>query len=100
MRSVEDQQIKVTAAAVAPRPVRVAISEAQGLLCAEDVVTERPLPGFDQAAIDGYAVRSVDVQGAGAEVRTEEGDLVDLTLPVVGEVAAGSRQPIRLQKFS
>ncbi len=27
MRSVEDQQIKVTAAAVAPRPVRVAISE-------------------------------------------------------------------------
>ncbi|KLL96157.1 hypothetical protein NJ76_18560, partial [Rhodococcus sp. IITR03] len=62
MRSVEDQQARVTAAAVAPRPVRVAISEAQGLLCAEEVVTERPLPGFDQAAIDGYAVRSVDVQ--------------------------------------
>jgi molybdopterin molybdotransferase len=97
MRSVEDQQIKVTAAAVAPRPVRVAISEAQGLLCAEDVVTERPLPGFDQAAIDGYAVRSVDVASAGADIRDEAGDLVDLTLPVVGEVVAGSRQPIRLQ---
>lgn len=97
MRSVEDQQIKVTAAAVAPRPVRVAISEAQGLLCAEDVVTERPLPGFDQAAIDGYAVRSVDVTSAGAEIRDEDGELVDLTLPVVGEVLAGSRQPIRLQ---
>ena len=52
----------MTAAAVAPRPVRVAISEAQGLMCAEEVVTERPLPGFDQAAIDGYAVRSVDVR--------------------------------------
>ncbi len=64
MRSVEEQQTRVTAAAVAPRPVRVAISEAQGLLCAEEVVTERPLPGFDQAAIDGYAVRSVDVAGA------------------------------------
>ncbi|MVU82963.1 molybdopterin molybdenumtransferase [Nocardia sp. ET3-3] len=97
MRSVEDQQIKVTAAAVAPRPVRVAISEAQGLLCAEDVVTERPLPGFDQAAIDGYAVRSVDVAGAGANIRDEDGNSVDLSLPVVGEVAAGSRQPIRLQ---
>lgn len=97
MRSVEDQQIKVTAAAVAPRPVRVAISEAQGLLCAEDVVTERPLPGFDQAAIDGYAVRSVDVASAGADIRDEDGELVDLTLPVVGEVLAGSRQPIRLQ---
>ena len=30
-------------------------------MCAEEVVTERPMPGFDQAAIDGYAVRSVDV---------------------------------------
>ncbi|RMI28102.1 molybdotransferase-like divisome protein Glp [Nocardia stercoris] len=97
MRSVEDQQIKVTAAAVAPRPVRVAIAEAQGLLCAEDVVTELPLPGFDQAAIDGYAVRSVDVAAAGTDLRDGEGKLVDLTLPVVGEVAAGSRQPIRLQ---
>ncbi|WP_278261352.1 gephyrin-like molybdotransferase Glp [Nocardia sp. AG03] len=97
MRSVEDQLIKVTAAAVAPRPVRVAISEAQGLLCAEDVITERPLPGFDQAAVDGYAVRSVDVTAAGTDVRDEEGEIIDLTLPVVGEVVAGSRQPIRLQ---
>ena len=61
MRSVEEQQARITAAAVAPRPIRVAIAEAQGLMCAEEVVTERPLPGFDQAAIDGYAVRSVDV---------------------------------------
>jgi molybdopterin molybdotransferase len=65
VRSVEEQQARVSAAAVAPRPVRVAIAEAQGLMCAEEVVTERPLPGFDQAAIDGYAVRSVDVLGVG-----------------------------------
>ncbi|AOD22092.1 MULTISPECIES: molybdotransferase-like divisome protein Glp [Rhodococcus] len=95
MRSVEDQQARVTAAAVAPRPVRVAISEAQGLLCAEEVVTERPLPGFDQAAIDGYAVRSVDLQ---APAETDGGSApAEVTLPVVGEVRAGSRQPIRLQ---
>src|SRR5258707_14581091 len=65
VRSVEEQQARITAAAVAPRPIRVAIAEAQGLMCAEEVVTERPLPGFDQAAIDGYAVRSVDVLGVG-----------------------------------
>src|ERR1700740_457643 len=65
VRSVEEQQTGVSAAAVAPRPVRVAIAEAQGLMCAEEVVTERPLPGFDQAAIDGYAVRSVDVSEVG-----------------------------------
>ena len=71
MRSVEEQQARVASAAVAPRPVRVAIAEAQGLMCAEEVVTERPLPGFDQAAIDGYAVRSVDVLGIGGVVGSD-----------------------------
>lgn len=88
MRSVEEQQARVTAAAVAPRPVRLAIAEAQGLMCAEEVVTEQPMPGFDQAAIDGYAVRSVDISTA------EESEVV---LPVTGVIAAGSRTPSRLQ---
>jgi molybdopterin molybdotransferase len=85
VRSLDEQLGRVLDAAVRPAPVRVAISEAQGMLCAEEVVAQRSLPGFDQAAIDGYAVRSVDV----AEV--------PVTLPVVGEITAGSRQPLRLQ---
>jgi molybdopterin molybdotransferase len=85
MRSVDEQLARVLASAVRPAPVRVAISEAQGMLCAEEVVAERALPGFDQAAVDGYAVRSIDVQS------------VPVTMPVVGEIAAGSRQPRRLQ---
>src|SRR6516164_8673749 len=88
------------AAAVAPRPVRVAIAEAQGLMCAEEVVTERPLPGFDQAAIDGYAVRSVDVAevGEGGD-EPDDGDVggVEVRLPVVGDIEAGARTPSRLQ---
>jgi molybdopterin molybdotransferase len=107
VRSVEEQQARITAAAVAPRPIRVAIAEAQGLMCAEEVVTERPMPGFDQAAIDGYAVRSVDVLGVG-EVGSEslpgpfdesgENDAREgLVLPVTGIVEAGSRTPSRLQ---
>ncbi|MGH3551097.1 MAG: molybdotransferase-like divisome protein Glp [Mycobacterium sp.] len=122
MRSVEEQQARVSAAAVAPRPVRVAIAEAQGLMCAEEVVTQRPLPGFDQAAIDGYAVRSVDVLGVGepdlsddqADDHTRDDDsraleaLPDeegasppdrraVTLPVMGSIQAGARTPSRLQ---
>ncbi len=97
MRSVEEQLSRVTASAVAPRPVRVAISEAQGLLCAEEVVATRPLPGFDQAAIDGYAVRSVDVRDADTGRAGPDGTVQELTLPVVGEVSAGSRRPTRLQ---
>ncbi|AUH69805.1 MULTISPECIES: molybdotransferase-like divisome protein Glp [Gordonia] len=112
MRSVEDHLSLVTASVVAPRPVQVAISEAEGLLCAEEVVTSDPLPGFDQAAVDGYAVRAVDVAPAGApapddvtelnadgievEELDDSGRLV-VHLPVVGDVTAGSRTPTRLQ---
>ena len=88
LRSVDAQIALTLDAAVRPRPVRVAISEAQGLLCAEEVVAEHALPGFDQAAVDGYAVRSVDVRTAAQE---------PVQLPVVGEIPAGSRQPRRLQ---
>ena len=52
-RSVDEQIALTLDAAVRPRPVRAAISEAQGLLCAEEVVAEHALPGFDQAAVDG-----------------------------------------------
>lgn len=83
----------MAAAAVAPRPVRVAIAESQGLMCAEEVVTERPMPGFDQAAIDGYAVRSVDVLGVGSD--SEDGG--EISLPVMGVIEAGARTPSRLQ---
>ena len=95
MRSVEEQQARVAAASVAPRPVRVAIAESQGLMCAEEVVTERPLPGFDQAAIDGYAVRSVDVLSVGGT--DDDGLNREVSLPVVGEIEAGARTPSRLQ---
>src|SRR5690625_5121125 len=88
MRSADEQSARVLAAAVRPTPVRVAISEAQGLLCAGEVVAEEPLPGVDQDAVDGYAVRSVDVREAVDEATV---------LPVVGEVPVASRQPRRLQ---
>ena len=79
------------AAAVAPRPVRVPIAEAQGLMCAEEVITEQPLPGFDQAAIDGYAVRSVDVNDG------PDGPDGEIVLPVTAVIEAGNRTPSRLQ---
>ena len=83
LRSVTEQLDIVLRAAVTPSPVRTAISEAQGLLCAEEVVASAALPAFDQAAVDGYAVRFVDIAEASAVIPVE--------LPVVGEVRAGSR---------
>src|ERR1700710_3202629 len=87
VRTVDAQLRRVLDAAVRPAPVRVPISEAQGLLCAEEVVADRALPGFDQAAVDGFAVRAVDVR---------EADTEPVELPVVGEGASGSRPAARL----
>src|SRR5689334_16666770 len=66
-------------------------------MCAEEVVTERPMPGFDQAAIDGYAVRSVDVLGLGDGGDPDEGGAGEVSLPVMGSIEAGARTPSRLQ---
>lgn len=103
MKSVEEQLAAVTAAAVTPEPVRTAISEALGLRCAEQVESESLLPGFDQAAVDGFAVRSVDIRqilngGSGTgSASGDSGDASSPMLPVVGEVTAGSHRPVRLQ---
>ncbi|QGU04046.1 molybdotransferase-like divisome protein Glp [Corynebacterium comes] len=102
MRSVEQQLALVTDAAVTPEPVRIAIADALGLMCAEEVQATRALPGFPQAAIDGYAVRAVDVGGEKRLVSSRQDpdtpiEPIERSLPVVGEVAAGSQQPLRLQ---
>ena len=102
MRSVDEQLAMVVDAAPVPEPIRVAISDALGLMCAEEVAAAAPLPGFAQAAVDGYAVRAVDVGGgvalgSGPAAVQEEGKAAERSLPVVGEVAAGSQKPLRLQ---
>lgn len=67
---------------VAPLPpVRVWTMAAVGCVLAEEVTSPEDVPPFANTAMDGYAVRSVDVAGASAESPAE--------LPVVAEVAAG-----------
>ncbi|WP_066909068.1 molybdotransferase-like divisome protein Glp [Millisia brevis] len=99
MRSIEEHRSRILESAVAPRPIRVAISEAHGLMCAEDVSATSALPGFDQAAVDGYAVRSVDLvpPSDDDEAAGDTAAPAAVTLPVVGDVAAGTRRPTRLR---
>jgi len=62
-------------------PTELSLTDAHGLVLAEDVTAASALPSFDNSAMDGYAVRVEDVAGA-----TEANPVV---LPVVAEVAAG-----------
>jgi molybdopterin molybdotransferase len=56
----------------------VPISRADGRVLAEDLVAPIDLPPFDNAAVDGYAVRAADCAASG-----------ETRLPLVGRVPAG-----------
>jgi molybdopterin molybdotransferase len=45
-------------------PARIALREARGLAIAERIVADHDVPGFDNSAMDGYAIRSADTDGA------------------------------------
>jgi len=62
-------------------PIQLAISEAEGCVLAEDIAASRPLPPFDNSAMDGYAVIAADLAEASKDT--------PVTLRVSGEVAAG-----------
>jgi molybdopterin molybdotransferase len=69
--------------------VTVALTEAQGLVLAEDVVAQLALPVFDNSAMDGYAVLAEDTSGA-----TPERPVV---LPVAEDIPAGRIDQLTLQ---
>jgi molybdopterin molybdotransferase len=83
LRTVAEQLSKVLDTIGTVDPIELALLDAQGLLLAEQVHTDAALPGFDSAAMDGYAVRAVDLKQA-----SEDRPVV---LPVVGDVLAGMR---------
>jgi molybdopterin molybdotransferase len=62
------------------RPMELDLPAASGGVLADDVRTEGPLPAYDHAAVDGYALRAADLG-------------VDVRLSVVGEATASSWRP-------
>lgn len=57
------------------------LMETLGLAAAEEVTAQVALPRFDNSAMDGYAVRTADVEDASEDEPVQ--------LPVVGEIGAG-----------
>jgi molybdopterin molybdotransferase len=81
MRSIEDHRGAILALVRVLPAETVPVGAALGRVLAEDVVAAVDLPGFDNSAMDGYAVRSSELVGAG------EGSPV--RRPVDGDIAAG-----------
>ena len=81
MRSVEEHR-RVVAGLINPRPpVSLPLADALGLVLADDVVAPLSLPGFDNSAMDGYAVLATDVAAAGEDT--------PVRLPVAEDIPAG-----------
>ncbi|GAB2933113.1 molybdopterin molybdotransferase MoeA [Rhodococcus aerolatus] len=67
MRTVAEHQALVASLLPPTTPVALPLERAAGRVLAHDLVAARPLPAFDNSAMDGYAVRAADVAGASAE---------------------------------
>jgi molybdopterin molybdotransferase len=69
-------------------PFRQQLLDALDLTLTEEIISAVDLPRFENSAMDGYAVRAADVAGAEQDS--------PISLPVVGEIAAGAEAPHRL----
>ncbi|BBX27735.1 molybdopterin molybdotransferase MoeA [Mycolicibacterium alvei] len=89
MRTVEEHQLVVAGLIKALAPQDLPLNDTLGLVLAADVVAPLSLPGFDNSAMDGYAVVAEDVASA-----TED---TPVQLPVAEDIPAGRTDPLRLQ---
>src|SRR5260370_41785268 len=84
-----DQALQIVLENVAPLGVeRAPILDALGRVLAEEIRSPRDIPGFDNSAMDGYAVRSADIASAS--------EANPVRLRVVETVGAGQMPTRRL----
>ncbi|MFB0618536.1 gephyrin-like molybdotransferase Glp [Streptomyces sp. AGS-58] len=84
-----DEHLEDILSTVRPlEPIELQLLDAQGCVLVEDVTVPVSLPPFDNSSMDGYAVRVADIAGAGEEFPA--------VLEVVGDVAAGAADPVRI----
>lgn len=83
LRTVDEHRSIVLDGIGSVDPIELTLLDAQGLLLAENVSADFPLPSFDNSAMDGYAVRAVDTRNASKDK--------PVPLQVVGDVAAGAK---------
>ncbi|MEV0094870.1 gephyrin-like molybdotransferase Glp [Streptomyces sp. NPDC050738] len=80
--SVDEHLKDILGTVRALEPIELQLPDAQGCVLVEDVTVPVDLPPFDNSSMDGYAVRTADVEGASEEFPA--------VLTVIGDVAAGS----------
>jgi molybdopterin molybdotransferase len=90
VRSVEEHLQSVLTGVEPLQPLDVTLVDARGCVLAEDVTAPWPLPAFDNAQTDGYAVKAADLLAAS--------DGKPVTLRVIDDVPAGYRASVELRE--
>jgi molybdopterin molybdotransferase len=89
MRSVEEHRRVVAGLITGRAPVTLPLADTLGLVLAEDIVAPLSLPGFDNSAMDGYAVVSDDIAAATPDQ--------PVLLPVAEDIPAGRTDALTLR---
>jgi molybdopterin molybdotransferase len=89
MRTVDEHRRVVAGLITGKPPAALPLAETLGLVLADDVVAPLSLPGFDNSAMDGYAVVADDVAGATPEQ--------PVLLPVAEDIPAGRTDTLTLK---
>src|SRR5277367_2309695 len=85
-----DQALQIVLANISRLGIeRAPILHALGRVLAEEIRSPRDIPGFDNSAMDGYAVRAADIAHASASSPAR--------LRVLGTVAAGAMPAVRVE---
>lgn len=80
--SARDAALRIQAAVPRQPTLRLPLDDALGCVLAEAVVSPLDLPAWTNSAMDGYAVRAEDIQGASPDR--------PVSLPVTAQLPAGS----------
>ena len=89
MRTVDEHRRVVADLITAKPPATLPLTETLGLVLADDVVAPLSLPGFDNSAMDGYAVVADDVAAASPDQ--------PVLLPVAEDIPAGRTDLLTLK---
>jgi molybdopterin molybdotransferase len=96
MLAVEEARRKVLESVSRLEIIEVTLLETLGLTLAEEVTAKNDIPPFDNSAMDGYAVRTEDLAGAGPENPVRLEVLEDLPAGYHTETRIGKGQAIRI----
>ncbi len=85
-----DEALRIVLDSVAPLGIeRVPILRGLGRVLAEEIHSSRDIPGFDNSAMDGYAVRAADIASAS--------ESNPVSLKVIETVGAGTMPTLRVE---